>query len=188
MGLAIKKYLLLSQLCLLLSVVICLLLLPHFLFSKHEGGMSNYGVHLKTIIPYSLGLLLASFYALRAALAIKIRSSPLRWLLLGYSALLLLVLVTTYPYKLNVYLKDTHIAVSIVLFWFEVLAAIWLCRAFLEDKINISLVILQIVGLIIGGLTLFGVFQLLFTSELLTIIPFGIILLRSSAATAQNKN
>ena len=181
MGQLIKKYLLLSQLYLGLSVTICLILLPHFLFSKNEGGMSNYGVHLKTVFPYSLGLLLTSFYAARAATVIKDKSSALRKLLLSYAAVLLLVLITTYGYKRNVYLKNSHIAITIVFFWFELLSAIWLSKKFLSDKINIALVGVQFIGLVIGSLTFYGSLHLLFVAQLLTIIPFGIILVRSSA-------
>jgi hypothetical protein len=178
---AIKKYLLLSQLCLGLSVIICLILIPHFLFSTNEGGMSNYGVHLKTVIPYSLGLVLTSFYSVLAALSIKDKTSILRRLLFGYALALLLVLITTYGYKTNVILKNTHIAVTIVFFWFELGSSAWMVRRFLSDKINIGLVILQVVGLILGSLTFFGSLHLLFVAQLLTIVPFGLVLVRSSA-------
>jgi hypothetical protein len=180
-----KKYLLISQLCLWLGVVICLVLIPHFLFSTNEGGLSNYGVHLKTVIPYSLGFLAAIFFVVEATLTMKPKSPGLRQLLLGYSAALLLVLITTYGYKTNVYLKNTHIAVTIVFFWFELLAALWLCKTLLKDKTNIIMVILQLIGLIIGSLTFFGSLHLLFVSQLLTIIPFGIILIRSCNTLAK---
>lgn len=182
---SIKKYLFSSQLCLWLSVIVCLALIPHFLFSKDEGGMSNYGVHLKTVIPYSIGLLLAALFVVKAALRLK-RSSHLRAVLLGYAAALSLILITTYGYKRNIYLKDTHIAVTIVFFWFELLTAVWLCKRFLADQINISLIVLQLIGFIIGAVTLFGPLHLLFVAQLLTIIPFGMILIRSSGVELKN--
>jgi hypothetical protein len=190
MNCPIKKYLLVSQLCLLLDLTICLILIPHFLFARDEGGMSNYGVHSRTVIPYSLGFILAAFYVIRAALAIKTKSTSLRrlrGLLLSYGVILLLILITTYGYKTNIYLKNTHIVITIVTFWFELLGAAWLCKAFLRDKINICLLALQLIGLIIGSLTFFGSLQLLFTAQLITIITFGVILVRSSGrAVSEN--
>jgi hypothetical protein len=187
---SIKKYILISQLCLLLDLAICLILIPHFLFARNEGGMSNYGIHLKTVIPYSLGFLLAAFFVIRAALTIKNSSASLRRLrrlLICYFIILLLILISTYGYKTNIYLKDTHIVVTIATFWFELLSALWLCWVFLRDKMNIFLLVCQFIGLIIGSLTFFGSLHLLFTSQLITIITFGAILVRSSGQAVNEK-
>jgi hypothetical protein len=183
MDIPIKKYLLISQLCLLVDLAICLILIPHFLFARNEGGMSNYGIHLKTVLPYSFGFLLAAFFVIKAALTIKAKSNRLhfmRRLLISYSILLLLILISTYGYKTNVYLKNTHIVITIATFWFELLSSAWLSRVFLWDKINIGFLVCQFIGLIIGSLTFFGSLHLLFTSQLITIISFGVILVRSS--------
>jgi hypothetical protein len=184
MNQSIKKYLLISQLCILVALTICLILMPHFLFAKNEGGVSNYGIHLKTVVPYSLGFLIAAFYVIRAAGAIETKSPKLRRLrelLLGYSVILLLVLITTYSYKVNLYLKDTHIGVTILTFWFEFLGAFWLCKVFLRDKLNIGFLAFQFIGLIMGSLTFLGFFHLLFTAQLITILSFGIIMVRSAS-------
>lgn len=190
MNKSIKRYLLISQLSLLLDLAICLILIPHYLFARNEGGMSNYGIHLRSVVPYSLGFLVAAYYVLKAALTIKARSVTLRrlrLLLVGYGIIFLLILITTYGYKTNTFLKDTHIVVTIITFWFELLSAIWLCKAFLSDKLNISLLVCQFIALIIGSLTFFGAFHLLFTSQLITIITFGVILVRSSGQAVQAK-
>jgi len=190
MNKSIKRYLLISQLSLLLDLAICLILIPHYLFARNEGGMSNYGIHLRSVVPYSLSFLVAAYYVLKAALTIKARSVTLRrlrLLLVGYGIIFLLILITTYGYKTNTFLKDTHIVVTIITFWFELLSAIWLCKAFLSDKLNISLLVCQFIALIIGSLTFFGAFHLLFTSQLITIITFGVILVRSSGQAVQAK-
>ncbi len=184
-GKPLIKYLVISQLALALSLIICLILIPHFLFSKNEGGMSNYGIHLKTVIPYSLGFILASFYSIRAALTIKTKRTSMRQLkamLLIYAGVLLLILLTTYGYKTNIYLKNTHITVTIITFWFEMLSAVWLIRTFLVDRLNIILVGCQFIALVIGSLTFLGQLHVLFVSQLITITAFGLILIRSSGA------
>jgi len=174
----------------MVSLVICLVLIPGFLFAKNEGGISNYGIHLKTAIPYSLGFLVAATYLIKAALATGNKLSwqrHLRQLLICYATLLTLVLVTTYGYKTNVFLKNLHITVTITIACFELIAAGWLNFAFLRDKLNVGLLSMQFIGFILGTATFLGHLHLLFTSQLITIITFGIILIRSYSAPTARK-
>ena len=40
---------------------------PGFVLQRDEGGMSNYGLHVKTAVPYTLALALLVLYSARAA-------------------------------------------------------------------------------------------------------------------------
>jgi len=183
-----RRYLIISQLGLFIALVICLILIPGYLFARNEGGMSNYGIHLKTIVPYSLGFIIAAGYCLKAAQSLKPKSlitRRLRQLLFSYSTLLLLVLITTYGYKTTALLKNIHITATIVIAYFELIAAGWLCFAILRDKLNIVLLAFQFIGFIIATLTFVGLWHLLFTSQLITIVAFGIILIRGSSSVVE---
>jgi len=178
------KYLIISQSALVVSLIVCVILIPGFLFAKNEGGISNYGLHLKTVVPYSLGFLIAAFYLLKTALSKEFKlfsKQHLRQPLIGYAAFLILVLITTYGYKTNVFLKNTHITVTILIACFELLAAGWLYSTILRDKINIALLFAQFIGFVMGAATFLGYIHLLFISQLIMIITFGTILIRSYA-------
>ena len=39
---------------------VCVALHPGFVLKRNEGGLSDYGVHIKTTVPYTLSLVLLS--------------------------------------------------------------------------------------------------------------------------------
>jgi len=45
--------LLVSQCTFFAFLALCIVLMPGILFRRNEGGMSNYGIHTVTVIPYS---------------------------------------------------------------------------------------------------------------------------------------
>jgi hypothetical protein len=46
---------------------VCVAILPHFLFERNEGGISNYGIHASTAVFYTLAFSLSAGLLLRAA-------------------------------------------------------------------------------------------------------------------------
>jgi hypothetical protein len=181
----VNRYLIISQLILFIGLGICIVLIPGYLFKKNEAGVSNYGVHFKTVIPYSLAFLMCAIYVFRGALLIPLKAVvlvQLRRVLFMFSIILIVALLTTYTYKINNVCKDIHIGMAIATFCFEIIVAFWLCYRVHKDKLNLGLLAVQLLAFTVAALTLFGVLRLLFATQLLTSLMFGIILIRSSAA------
>lgn len=145
--------------------------------------MSNFGVHLRTTIFYSLGFLVDALFIWLAARSLggqSLATRRFRNMLLLVSTMLVAVLLSTYGYKVNLALRDIHIVVSSAFICFELTAAFWMCRFILADKLNTVFLVIQIGGFVIAALTLLGVLQLLFSAQLITVLAFGIITIRSS--------
>lgn len=170
------RYLALSQLSLVVFLGICFALIPRFLLQGNEGGVSNYGVNSTTVLPYSVAFLLSGLLVLKAAYYLP-RSTQafnhFRQLLYTLAALLFLVLVSTYPYKLSVALKDLHIGAAALLFCFETAFSIWLVLVLQEDRTSSLLLTVQMVGFLLAFLSLIKFVHLLFIAQMITGVAFG---------------
>src|SRR5437762_574500 len=94
-----SKYLLASQISLYGFLTICTLLMPQFLFERDQGGISNFGIHSLTVVPYSLGFGLCAIFILLAAnsLPISIKSySAVKRALFAVAGLCVLAVFSTY--------------------------------------------------------------------------------------------
>src|ERR1700691_2171444 len=93
-----------GEVAFLIFTGVCIALHPGFVMNRNEGGLSDYGVHIKTVVPYTLSLLLLIAYNLRAASQDSDgdpRSRRLRFLIRSYCGVLAFVLLSTYVYTLN---------------------------------------------------------------------------------------
>jgi hypothetical protein len=152
---------------------------PGFVFKGDEGGLSDYGVHVETAIPYTLALILLAFYSRRAALLYADdhqRSRRLRTLLTAYCSVVLLVLLSTYVYTLNGVLKNVHFGFGTVLILVVGVGSIWMYRLW-PPSIPIRLFLaVQLSGDVLTMLTVVGAVHLLFLSEMLSNIGFASLL------------
>lgn len=169
-----------SQVAFAFFIAVCVALHPGLVLKKDEGGMSNFGVHLKTVLPYTLALGLASALSFRAGQFV-VASSPqrqqLKRVLRCYSALILLTLLTTYGYTLDAPLKYLHITVGVVITVFEFAASWWLYRRLRSLQLVVAT---SAVGFVLAVLTFFGVVHLLFVTQLLVGVSFALLLVRAS--------
>jgi hypothetical protein len=174
----LARYLAFSQLSLFSFLIICTVITPDFLFKSHEGGASNYGVHSTTVVPYTLAFLLCSIFIVRAAhlLASVAHLRRFRYALYVLACLFLLVLVSTYPYKLNGFLDNVHIGTAIVLFYFETGMAIWIALVLLKDLLSKTLLIIEIAGFLTASFSLGGAVHILFVGQVITAVSFGALL------------
>ena len=93
----------LGEVAFLLFMGVSVALHPGYVLARHEGGISEYGVHLKTAVLYTLAWALLAGGNMRAARACGgrgDRSEKVRKLLLFYSAASFLVLISSYFYSL----------------------------------------------------------------------------------------
>lgn len=160
---------------------ICVAIVPHVLLARDEGGVSNYGVYGKTVAPFTIAFIVCGVFILMAA-HIAPRSPTVlerfRGALHILGLLFLLLLITTYPYKLNPTLKDIHVGVGSILFCFEMAMGIWMTFVFQRDWITLPLLLLQSIGFLLAFVTVIGVLHILFISQMLASLAFGILLLR----------
>jgi len=161
---------------------------PGFVFKLNEGGISNYGIHLKTAIPYSLAFVLCSFFSIRAARLYR-RSETIarlfRYLLYAYSCLLLLTLLSTYGYKLNAELKQAHVVAGVATIAFELVASAWM-YAHLNSTWDTVFLVLQLAGFVLAGLTFLGDLHVLFLGQALADAGFALLLIHMGLVTASS--
>ena len=62
-----SKYVTYGQWNLIVFVLLCLSIHPGFVLKRDEGGFSNYGVHIRTVVPYTLTYLGCVIFTLLAA-------------------------------------------------------------------------------------------------------------------------
>jgi hypothetical protein len=178
----VVRYIAISQISFFACLSVCAIIMPGFLLERNEGGVSNYGVHWQTVMPYTLAFLLCSIFLALAAFKLPRSqfSGRFRVALLIVAGSLLLVLCSTYPYKLNATFKDTHIATGIELFCLEMVLAFWLALTFLRDWRGALLLAVQIAGFLLATLTLFGTLHVLFVAQMVTSLAFGLLLWQSA--------
>lgn len=184
----VSRYLLLSQLSFFVCLGICLAIIPTFLFAHDQGGMSNYGVRLATVVPYTIGFLLCGVCIAEAAsLTPRSPTTLLRYRrsLCTLAVLVFVVLASTYPYKIDTTLKYVHLVAGILLISFELALAVWLVLVLFSDWVNILALILQAVGCALALVTLIGVLHVLFVAQLVLSLGFGVVLVRTGYQMAE---
>jgi hypothetical protein len=171
-----RRPLLWSQVFLVGFLVLAVALHPGFVLKGDEGGVSNYGIHLRTAVPYTIAFGLGAFFSLEAA---RTRAYPTvaRGGLVVYAGLLLLTLLSTYVYKLDYGLKLVHVGVGVALISFELLASAW-ASLWIRTTAATALFVVIIGGFVVAGLTFLGQAHLLFIGESLTTLGFaGVVIL-----------
>jgi hypothetical protein len=170
------RYLLLSQLSLLSLLVICCLLMPSVV--AHNGGVSNFGNHRRTVVPYTLSF--ASSITILGAAALRLHElTRALWrqayLLLVLGLLELAVLLSTFPRHIAWTYSVIHDDLGIALFAYEFCWAVWLVARRCTLLAGLLLV-LQSMGSLVALLSVLKVVQLLFVGQLIATIGFSLVL------------
>ncbi len=157
---------------------------PGFVLARREGGISEYGVHVKTAVLYTLAWVVLAVGNMRAARACAgrgVRSEKVRKLLLFYSGASLLVLVSTYFYSVDAVLKYIHYGFGAVLVVFMSTAAYWLYRQLLDVPWARAILWVQVLGSIAALLSIVGVLHVLFGAETISNVGCAILLAKTSS-------
>jgi hypothetical protein len=165
-------------------LAVCVALHPGFVLKADEGGISNYGIHVKTVVPYTLAFASCAGFSWAAA-----RHCPtddpgqrgLHRLLVVYSGLLLVTLASTYGYSLDVVWKDVHVVIGAALVVFEVVGSVWMYLR-LGGRCDALFLAVQLIGFVLAGVTLVGLLHVLFLGQALATVGFGLLLIRSGCA------
>lgn len=182
------RYLLYSQIAILIALVVCTIIDPSYLFSSNQGGVSNFGAQLSTVVPYSLGLLVSSIYMLLAARTIRSISDNkmLPWVIVTIALLQLVVLFTTFAYKISEAWHGYHILSTQVYFVALLVAATWFALMSRTRAMWVAYMLFMF-GFIVAVLTLFGVLYVLFIAEVVTIVAFGAVMIIGTGKILRGK-
>jgi hypothetical protein len=184
----VVRLVLFGQLGFALFLALCVVLSPHYVLRSNEGGISNFGVHLKTVVPYSVALILPAaltYWASRFVVPSNTRLHRLRVVLVGYSVLVLLVLLSSFTYKIDTPLKDVHVGVGVVITVFEMAASLWIQR---ELRALAAVLVVEFAGFVLAALTIFGVLHLLFVTQVLVGVAFAIFLVQACRVLTMPSN
>lgn len=180
----VRSYIVWSQIILYVGLAVCLALMPHYLLERDEGGVSNYGTYLRTVVPYTVAFggsgccLLLATRSIRAGGNIR----QYRKIIGVIGVLQLLVLVTTYIYKVDVVLADLHIVVAVILLCAQVVGGWWFVRRVGTRVIDRSLFVVLLVTAVLVLDSAVGPFRLLLVAQLMSGLVFGVLLVRSTVA------
>lgn len=170
-------YLIFSEICLFVGIGACVAILPRGLYINI--GASYYGVHLKTLIPYTLGLVLSAYFVWLAAkeLSSSYPEIVFKWILYMVACLILCIVAT--PYTANHLISNAHNTMGIALFFIQFIFSYWLILWVYRDPINVLIVI----GLSIAGISAFiyneNPHGFLIEGQLLCQLFFSILLIRT---------
>jgi hypothetical protein len=177
-----STYVVYSQLSLLLFMLVCIALHPGLVLKWNEAGLSNYGIHIKTAVPYTLSLGLCSLFAIGAARqldGLDRSEKGARTLLSAYGALMLLSLLTTYGYTLNSPLQSLHVVTNIVTILFELGASIWMFAKLRSSTTDALWLVIQATGFILALIDYFEVLHVLFLAQAFTGVGFGFLVVHA---------
>jgi hypothetical protein len=155
---------------------------PGYVLARHEGGISEYGVHIKTAVLYTFGWVVLAGGNLRAARACAgggVRSEKVRKLLMLYSGAILLVLISTYFYSLDAVLKYIHYGFGAILVVFMSTAAYWLCRQLTDVPWARTILWVQVLGSLAALLSIVGTLHVLFFAESISNVGCAILLVKT---------
>jgi hypothetical protein len=178
-----SRYVTYGQWNLIVFVIVCISLHPGFVLKRDEGGFSNYGIHIKTVVPYSLTYVGCALFTLLGATAIpKVTRDAkiLAVMLRAYSFVCLFLLLSTYGYSLNAPLKAIHGALGLIAMVFDPAASVWLFLQMRRSRWDRTLLGVECVGLALGIIDFFNVGHVLFAAQAVIAVGFGFLLARGT--------
>ncbi len=177
-------YIVWGQILFAFFIAVCVALHPGIVLKSNEGGVSNYGIHIKTAVPYTLALGLLALYSRRAA-SLYSKSDALtrrlRQILNAYAAIVMVMLFSTYVYSLNHLLRDIHIGFGTVLITFESFVAMWMFGRSRRVWNGVFLA-MQLAGALLALVTIVGALHVLFLAEELANTGFACLLIYTAEA------
>jgi hypothetical protein len=171
-----EQILIFGQVLMAASLAVCVGLHPGLVLKKDEGGLSNYGIHLRTAIPYSIALLAAGASCLYVAAADIRLSRSDHVILLVYGLSMIAVLFSTYPYLINHAWHTLHVDCGVVLITWEFFTAWWLTlRSHFRQRWIWQLG--QSAGSVLILLTLVSQLHVLFVAQVMTGTCWGVVMI-----------
>ncbi|GII58370.1 hypothetical protein Pth03_67590 [Planotetraspora thailandica] len=167
-----------GQVCLFAGLLLCVTLMPDGLGANH--GISYYGVHWETVLPYAASLLGAALFtrkALRATASATPSLGRLRRAADSFALLLGGIVLT--PYTLNGAVDWTHRLLGACLFALQLVLAVRLIAWAHGDAFSTVLLALQLVGGVVAAVYVMQDNGFLLQGEATYQLGFGALLIRT---------
>jgi hypothetical protein len=180
------RWVVFGEVAFLVFMAVSVALHPGYVLARKEGGISEYGVHIKTAVLYTFAWAVLAGSNMRAARVCGgrgVRSRKVRNLLLFYSAATLPVLISTYFYSLDAVLKYIHYGFGAVLVVFMSAAAYWLYRQLPDVTWARAILWVQVLGSMAALLSIVGVFHVLFCAESISNVGCAILLAKTCSGS-----
>ncbi|HUD07465.1 MAG TPA: hypothetical protein VMQ52_00045 [Candidatus Saccharimonadales bacterium] len=175
-----QQYIIYSQLCLFVSMLMCIAIKPKGLAAN--GGISYYGTFLETAVPYTIGILGGAYFGYRLAKTLHKASLKYVRLALIVISILSIGIVLT-PYSINAVLDWTHTILGSIIFILELVISGWVIKSFEYDSTILVLGLLEFICGVLAAIYTRPPHGFLIQSQLLFQLFFGIILYRSFNGT-----
>jgi hypothetical protein len=176
-----RRYLVFSQVTLYATVLLCVALAPSSLSAN--SGLSYFGVHKLTVIPFGLGLLVSAYFILKSTHFLPAATTGHKRLGLALRTISLLIVgIVVTPYSLGNWFDGVHRVFGITLFSVQLLLAIQITVFIKRDWPNWALLNLQLAGGLLSLIYLSPPQGFLIQGQLLFQLAFSIILLRNADA------
>ncbi len=171
-----KHYLWLSQVNLFGWLLLCSFIASSVVFNN--GGVSNYGNHYGTVVPYTIAFLANIIYIYLAAESLMLMGRQFKYLaryLSILSAITLVVFVSTFPRRFGVIFSDIHDNISIALLSYELLLAIWLLikRPVIDTFVYI---LIMVAGSTVALLSAVHTVHFMFIGQMVGALGFALLL------------
>jgi hypothetical protein len=176
------RWVIFGEVAFLFFMSVSVALHPGFVLARREGGISQYGVHAKTAVLYTLAwtaLALSNMRAARVCGGSGACSGKMRRLLLFYSGAIFLVLLSTYFYSLDAVLKYIHYGFGAILVTFMSVAAYWLSRQLADVSWARAVLWVQVLGSLAALCSIVGLLHVLFCAESISNVGCAILLAKS---------
>lgn len=166
----------------LISFIFAVLVSIVLMLNSNFSSFSYYGTKGRTLIPFTLGLLLVGWFLFKAgqSLPASKRLKPVKYSLYAL-ALLVLGLIAT-PSNLAPILRTLHVQITTVLLLTQLLLAAWLLFVVRWNNLNLGLFVV----IFLGTLTMAFFYinpdlylQFFMVPEVLVYISFGMLAIRS---------
>lgn len=167
-----------GQGCFLAMMACCLAIRPSALAVKR--GLSYYGTHVETVVPYSVGFVLCVSLTGLAVARMRADSSPLRSLRLALVGILaLLAAIPLTPYDLDLVFDWLHLGFTAALFSLALVVGLWVGVRLPDDRVVRALLCVQAAG---GAFVLssqVGLLDLMIPSQFLFQGAFALLVVRA---------
>lgn len=155
------------------GLLVCIILEPQGLGAN--DGISYYGIHLRTVVPYLLGLLGAAYFCWQAGSRMEQpQLRPVQISLLFFSLLIAGIVVT--PYSVDRWFDYMHTALGSALFSLQLVLSGWLIWQLKYSWWSVLLGLTELAGGILSAIYLKPTHGFLLQAQILFQLAFGALL------------
>lgn len=165
-----------GQLCFIIGIVLCVIVRPEGL--SINQGLSYFGTHYNSLLPYILALFGPAYYLIRLGESIHSKEySVLRYGFIAIGVLAIGILLT--PDNYSKIVNNLHIVFGATMFSFQLLLSAWMCYKLWLNWSLISLTLIELGWGILCFIYLAPSSGLLMQMQILFQLTFGLVALYS---------